>query len=180
MHCPAVRPFPRECRLLTLSALIAVLWSGCGTQAYRAVGVTTNQAAPDFVAKGLDSRSVSLASQQGKVVVLFLWAAWECSDELAALDDIASRLPPQRTAIIAVSIDKSVDVVKKIAKSREHWALALLHEPTADVARRYNPRGFPAAYLIDAGGRVRHAHYGVGGSHLRSIEAQVRELIAEN
>ena len=177
-----LRPVQRSASAAMALALLAAAAAaaGCGAAAYRGSSVSQNQSAPDFTARSLDGRTASLSGHQGKVVILFLWAAWECSDELAALDDIASRLSPQRLSVVAVSIDKNGDVVEKVARSRKRWTLDLLHEPTAEVARTYNPRGFPAAYVIDTSGTVRHAHYRVGRPQLRSIEAQARELMAEN
>ena len=174
-----LRSTHQTARAPLMAALLSLLCTGCGTSSYRVASVSPNQAAPDFTAKSLDGRNVTLSSLHGKVVILFLWAAWECSDELAALDDIASRSSPQSLSVVAVSIDKDGDVVAKIAKSRNRWMLDLLHEPTAEVARRYNPRGFPAAYVIDARGTVRHAHYRFGREQLRSIEEQAQVLAAE-
>lgn len=169
----------RTAHTVAVTALALTGLCGCGNASYRVASASPNQAAPDFTAQSLDGHQVTLSSLRGRVVILFLWAAWECSDELAALDDIAARSTPQNMSVVAVSIDRNSDIVEKIARTRSRWNLALLHEPTADVARRYNPRGFPAAYVIDASGTIRHAYDRVRRQELHAIEAQTQELMAK-
>ena len=161
---------------MAAGALLLVLLHGCASS-HRPPRAQPNQAAPEFVANDLQGRGVRSATLgRDNVVILFLWAAWDCADELPALDAMASRLSRQEAMVLAVSIDRDVDVLKRVVSSREGWQLHFLHDPTGRVAELYNPGGFPAAYVIDRSGRIRHVHYGVGTVDLPSIEAQVRAL----
>ena len=161
---------------MAAGCVLWVLSLGCAGS-HRPPRAQPNQAAPEFVANDLHGRGVrSTTLGRNNVVILFLWAAWDCADELPALDAVASRLSRQQATVLAVSIDRDVDVLKGVVSSRAGWQLVFLHDPTGQVAELYNPSGFPAAYVIDRSGTIRHVHHGVRTVDMPSIEAQARAL----
>lgn len=119
------------------------------------------------------------ANFRGKVVILHLWAAWDCAEELAGLDDIASRLSSHDIAVLAVSIDRERSQLERIAKSYAPTRLTILHDPSGEVTKKYEPRDFPAAYVIDQQGTIRYAHHGLTTRDLPRIEHEARQLDAE-
>ena len=131
--------------------------------------------APDFTALTLEGVRVKLTGFRGTVIVLHIWAAWDCAEELPGLDDIASR----DITVLAVSIDKERANLTRIAKSHAPKHLRILHDPSGEVAKRYKPRDFPAAFVIDRQGTIRYAHYGLTTRDLPRIEQELRELNAE-
>jgi cytochrome c biogenesis protein CcmG/thiol:disulfide interchange protein DsbE len=165
-------------RGLLAGAVTAVLGAtqlGCAASAPRAQTAQPNSQAPDFVASDLQGRAVRLSSLRGQVVVLFLWAAWDCADELPPLDRMAARLAGRGVSVLAVSIDRDREVVQRVAGTRA-WQLSLLHDRTARVAEAYHPRGFPVAYVIDRAGVIRHVVAGARAAELASVEVQARQL----
>jgi peroxiredoxin len=166
--------------VLVLAAAVALDLSAVAcTQAshwHRATDL--NRVAPELGAETLAGVPFELAAMRGKVVVLYLWAAWHCVDELAGLDEMAARLLPHNVAVISVSIDRDISVVKRVVNSRARWQLTMLHDPTGQVARRYDPSGFPAAYVIDGTGRIQSAFHDVGLRDLLPIEARATEIAA--
>lgn len=134
--------------------------------------------APDFDAQTVDGALFHSSTLRGRVVVLYIWAAWECVDELPGFDVIASRLSLRGVAVVAVSIDRDIEVVRRIAHSRSEWRLEILHDRTGRVAKSYDPSGFPAAYIVDRSGAIRHAFHGVGLRDIAVIESHATELAA--
>ena len=98
--------------------LLAVSTIGCAQQIRTVDRIDVDKAAPDFAAKSLDGASVQLSSLRGKVVILHIWAAWNCAEELPGLDEIASRLPPGDVAVVAVSIDSERSDLTTVVQSR--------------------------------------------------------------
>jgi peroxiredoxin len=164
---------------IAAACVLIVLAFGCGPRAYQRPTVDSNRVAPEFTAQTLEGGRVQLSSLRGKVVVLHIWAAWQCADELPGLDEIASRLLPHDVVVVAVSIDRDIAMLKNVARSRAAWRLALLHDPEGQVAKLYDPSAFPAAYVIDRAGRLRHAHPGLSSRDLPLIESQAAELAAK-
>lgn len=158
-------------------ALVLMLTTlGCVATSQPIRNAALNRRAPEFTAQTLDGTPVHLSSLHGKVVILHIWAAWDCAEELAGLDEIASRVRSQDVAVVAVSIDREASGMRAVEKSRTAWNLTLLHDPTAQTARLYDPRDFPAAYIIDRDGIIRYEHAGLSVSDLHRIEAEAKEL----
>ena len=132
--------------------------------------------APDFTAPTLEGGRVKLSSLRGRVVVLHIWAAWDCAEELAGLNQIATRSSTTDTVVVAVAIDRNISDVERVTRSRRSWRISLLHDATASVARLYAPSDFPAAYVIDRQGKIQYAHEGLTIAELPRIEAEVSEL----
>ena len=165
--------------VLRRGAFLLMLLVGCGPQMRQPGHAMPPKAAPDFTAASLEGATVELSSLRGKVVILHIWAAWNCADELPGLDGLAARLPASELAVVAVSIDRDRRDLETIVDSRAEWTLDFLHDPTTRVARLYDPSKFPAAYVIDRAGMIRHEFPGVRAADLRQIEARAKEVIAE-
>ncbi len=68
---------------------------------------------PDLTGARLDGVEESLADYRGRVVLLDFWATW-CAPCLAALPDLrelVNRLPADRFALLAISVDVDRDSV---------------------------------------------------------------------
>lgn len=158
-----------------MATLLGTTQLSCAAGAPRPQSARANSQAPDFVASDPQGRAVRLSSLHGQVIVLFLCAAWDCADELPPLDGMAARLAGQGVSVLAVSIDRDGDLVQRIAGSRA-WQLSILHDRTTRVAELYGPRDFPAAYVIDRAGVIRHVLDGASTGELALVESQARQL----
>ena len=154
----------------------ALLVVGCVSTS-RQSNPSSTRAAPDFGAQTVTGRAIRLGDLRGTVVVLHVWAAWDCAEELPGLDDIASRLAPHGAVVVAVAIDRTATEVVRIAAQRDRWNLTFLHDPTTRVAGLYDPSDFPAAYVIDREGYIRHAYQGLTNADLPRIERDARRLV---
>lgn len=163
---------------LAMTVILGLMALGCTPASSRQRLADLNRMAPDFDAQTVDGALFHSSTLRGRVVVLYIWAAWECVDELPGFDVIASRLSLRGVAVVAVSIDRDIEVVRRIAHSRSEWRLEILHDRTGRVAKSYDPSGFPAAYIVDRSGAIRHAFHGVGLRDIAVIESHATELAA--
>lgn len=112
------------------------------------------QAAPPFELKQLGSAtSVSLASLQGKPVILNFWAAWcaPCIEELPLFERL-HRDNPHVMKVITVSADDPV-ALERVLK-RGGYTLPCLLDSTGTVSARYKVDSLPRTIVIDSDGVV--------------------------
>ena len=167
-----------SCHAIAAAAII-VLTLGCSSTPYRSSAAASNQRAPEFTAQTLGGQPVPFASLRGKVIILHLWAAWDCAEELPGLEDIASRSSSRDITVVAVSIDKERSSLERIVRLHAASHLRMLHDPSGEVAEKYSPKDFPAAYVIDREGTIRYAHHGLTTRDLPQIEEEARQLGTE-
>jgi thiol-disulfide isomerase/thioredoxin len=137
------------------------------------------QMAPDTEFAALHgSRTVSLSSLRGKVVLLDFWASWcaPCQEELPLLDDLATRLKDKDIEVVGLSIDENKADAMEFLKRKSSWKLTLGHDPEQKTAEQFKPPKMPTSYVIDRKGVVRHMNAGFERADLKKIEAQLLEL----
>jgi cytochrome c biogenesis protein CcmG, thiol:disulfide interchange protein DsbE len=136
-------------------------------------------AAPPFDAQLFDGQRFSLASQQGKVVVLNFWATWcaPCRAEMPALDAFYRKHRGEGLEIVAVSMDTPKD---------EATAREIMKEfaMPAAFARDASFRGYgrvwrlPLTFVVDRAGVLRkEGWYADPGLDAALLEATVTPLL---
>jgi len=130
--------------------------------------------APEFALQDLAGKTVSLASFRGKPVLVNFWATWcdTCQKEMPDLEEL-SRLSGGRFSVIGVSMDENQSAVPPFIK--EHKVTFPILYSDGKVSAAYAVRGLPAAFLIDAEGRI--ARRWVGVVDVRSVEREILGLI---
>lgn len=161
--------------LLVLLMVIAACNSASGPSASGAVG----RPAPDFIAKTLDGRDVSLASYRGKVVVLDVWACWckSCRTELPVLDDLAARRKADGVEVLAVSIDEEREPIDRMLATRPSWSTTVLHDPSGKVAEKYDASSLPVVFVIDRDGVIRYRAGAVDTERAKQIDHEIDQLV---
>lgn len=112
--------------------------------------------APDFSLSDMDGKSRSLASYQGKVVILHFWASWcvPCRKEMPTLHHLHHSLKGKNIELVCVSVDTgSKKKVKKFMDDINHHFSTLL-DPDGDARKKYAVRMLPTTYLIASDGRI--------------------------
>lgn len=133
-------------------------------------------AAPDFVLPSLSGPAVSLSSQRGKVVLVNFWATWcdACVEELPALRALRARLPPERFALLAVSVDDDASRSVPPFAARLGLDFPVLYGDKA-VSEAYAVRMLPTTYLIAPDGSVVRRYR--GPLDPRAVENDILDLL---
>lgn len=102
-----------------------------------------------------DGQPRSLADFRGKVVLLNLWATWclPCRKEMPTLDRLQAALGGDKFEVVALSIDRGADAVKKFYAEIGIQHLAVHVDTSSQVGFTLATAGLPTTVLIDAEGR---------------------------
>lgn len=117
---------------------------------------------PDLTMETLDGRTLSLAGQRGKVVLVNFWATWcgPCREEIPYLVQLAERYPDHLT-VVGVSEDQgSPDAVAAFAgRYGVNYPIVM---STPEIKRAF-PGVFalPTSFVVDPEGRMVESHVGL-------------------
>lgn len=111
--------------------------------------------APDFTLNDISGNTITLSSLKGRPVLLNFWATWctYCRKEREHLNDLHKEYNGKGLVIISVSIDRSLDILKRFVRKVPSDFRILWDEKTR-VASAYNVAGLPTSFLIDKNGIV--------------------------
>jgi peroxiredoxin len=116
-----------------------------------------------YAATTLEGDTVTLASLQGEVVLLNLWATWctPCRMETPYLQEIYEEHRDQGFRVVGVSMDtrNQADAVRMFVDEYD-VTYTILHDPTMRGMDLYQALGLPATFLIDRDGTLRWLRFG--------------------
>jgi len=116
-----------------------------------------------YAAATLAGDTVSLASLEGKVVLLNLWATWcgPCREETPYLQALYEERRDQGFEIVGASMDTG-NAAAAIRNFMEEYDVTytILHDPTMRGMDVYQVLGLPATFLIDREGTLRWFRFG--------------------
>jgi len=109
---------------------------------------------PEFNGRMADGRKVSLASLQGKVVVLNFWATWcqECRSEMPAFQQLHREFSGQGLAVIGINAREETTTIRDYAKELG-LTFPLIVDPKGTINAAYGVIGLPTTFLIGRNGR---------------------------
>ena len=154
------------------AALVAAAVTGfCGAPA-----LAGNPAAPSFVVRDLEGKTVRLSDLKGKAVVLDFWATWcgPCRASMPHLSQIQERYARQGLVVLGLSLDDlDPRSVRRFANQlRITFRLGMADER---VLNSYGPiRSVPTTYFINRRGEV--IRRVVGYIDAETMEAYTLEL----
>jgi len=131
----------------------------------------------------LNSPPLTAAGLRGKVVVLDVWT-YTCINWLRTLPYVrawAEKYKNQGLVVIGVhspefGFEKNVDNIRRAAKDmRVDYPIAI--DSDFAIWRALNNEYWPALYIVDAQGRIRHHQFGEGG--YEQSEMIIQQLLAE-
>ena len=151
----------RGALVLALGSLLVLAW----TQRGRFMPVGEGSRAPEYSAKTLDGRPVSLASLRGKVVVLNVWATWcrPCLQEMPALERLHQQLQGDGLEIVAVSVDAPIGAAGSLGQpggdvrayvEQLGLTFTILHDQERTIEQLFLVQGLPTTFVIDRDGRI--------------------------
>jgi cytochrome c biogenesis protein CcdA/thiol-disulfide isomerase/thioredoxin len=141
--------------------------------------------APDFggISRWFNTAPLTMAHLRGKVVLIDFWT-YSCINCLRTLPHLEAwdRLY-RKEGLVIVGVHtpefafESVpsNVGGAVERLGIHYPVAL--DPDYDTWNRYGNQYWPAEYLIDRQGNVRHAHFGEGSYN--ETEGAIRALLGE-
>jgi thiol-disulfide isomerase/thioredoxin len=117
--------------------------------------MSINNPAPDFVARDITGKEVSLKQLKGKFVLLNFWATWcvPCVAELPLIKKLREEIPEDKLVIVSISEDENMsDLENGIKKYGLNWSNICCND---DILNKYNfANGIPKTVLIDKEGRL--------------------------
>ena len=146
-------------RTLLLAAALAAIGGPA-----RAMGVMTDWKGPpaappiDLYTPGGDP--FTLASLLGKVVLVNFWATWcePCVTEMPSLQRVRDQLAP-RFEVLGVNYQEGPARIKAFI-DKSGITFPVVRDTDGAVAKAWGARIFPASYLVDRAGRVKHVLIG--------------------
>jgi thiol-disulfide isomerase/thioredoxin len=131
----------------------------------------------------LNSEPLRMEALRGKVVLVEFWtfACWNCQNVEPHVKRWHARYQADGLTVIGVhcpEFDRERELANLRRYVREHAiAYPVLVDNGFRTWRAYENRYWPAMYLVDKRGRIRHVSIGEGGYD--ETEAQIRALLAE-
>lgn len=110
---------------------------------------------PEISFEDADGRPRTLAEFSGKVVLLNIWATWcvPCRKEMPTLDRLQAEVGGLDFEVVALSIDRSPDLVKQFFKEIGIAHLALNIDKSSKAMFALGVFGLPTTLLIDSKGK---------------------------
>jgi len=138
--------------------------------------VRNPDAAPEFKLDALDGQPLSLATAQGKVVLLNFWATWcgPCRAEIPDLIALQQKYKDQLQIIgLTVDDDDAATIQQVVAEEHINYPVAMA---SPEVRLQYGGiAALPTSFVVDARGRVVQKHEGLRDPAL--YETEIRALL---
>lgn len=136
--------------------------------------------AKDFDIELIGGKQFQLDEQQGKVVLMNIWATWcaPCREETPELVDLYTKYKDQGLVILGVSIDEQgMSVVKPFIEKYEVNYPMVIDDGT--IMDKYGPTmGIPTTYIIDKKGSLRY--FAVGAVTNKELEPRIKALLGKD
>ena len=167
--------------VLALSGFIALRYKDAFINYLKPAAVAVGRPAPDFTASDMNGRTVRLADNRGKIVLLNIWATWcpPCVDEMPSLEKLYQEFKDQNFALMAVSIDS--DGITAVAPFMKKHGLTFpaLIDSQAAIQTSYEITGVPETFIIDKKGILVRKVIGPLDWSAPEVLEYIRKLIQE-
>jgi peroxiredoxin len=139
-----------------------------------------NTKPPEFNGQTLGGPTVSLASQQGKVVLLTFWASWcrDCRSEMPMFEQLHRDFAAQGLTILGVNVREGTRTIRRYADELD-LTFSLVLDPKGTITASYGVIGLPTTFLIGRDGRP--VALAIGPRHWDAAPARaiIQRLLAE-
>ena len=117
--------------------------------------------APPIDLLTIDGTPLSLQQLRGKVVLVNFWATWcePCITEMPSLQRLRDQLAPSGFEVLAVNYQEGPARIGAFMQ-KMNLTLPVVRDTDGSVARSWRARVFPASYLVDRAGNIRHSMSG--------------------
>jgi thiol-disulfide isomerase/thioredoxin len=163
-------------RSLVVGALLAAFVSRVnGAELKRWQG---KPVAPAIDLMTADGRPLSLQALRGKVVLVNFWATWcePCIREMPSLQQLRDQLQADGFEVLAVNYQEGPARINSFIEKLQ-LSLPVVRDTDGSVARAWGARVFPANYLVDRAGNIRHSMSGAADWTSPSLVSTIRTLL---
>lgn len=135
---------------------------------------------PEFKGTTLDSRTVSLDSLRGKVVLVNFWASWcsECRPEMPMFERLHREFTARGLSVIGINAREGTPAIHRYAKELR-LTFPLMLDPTGEINTAYGVIGLPATFLIGRDGRAVARTVGPRDWESAPAKAIIQALLSE-
>jgi peroxiredoxin len=121
---------------------------------------------------------LSLQSLRGKVVLVNFWATWcePCVREMPSLQQLRDQLHADGFEVLAVNYQEGPARINSFVEKLQ-LSLPVVRDTDGSVARAWGARIFPANYLVDRAGNIRHSMSGAADWTSPSLVSTIRTLL---
>ena len=135
---------------------------------------------PEFIGRTTDSRTSSLASLQGKVVVLNFWATWclECRPEMTLFERLHRDFAAQGLSVIGINAREGTAAIRQYSKELG-LTFPLVLDSSGEINAAYGVIGLPTTFLIGRDGRAVALAVGPREWSAKPARALIQTLLAE-
>jgi thiol-disulfide isomerase/thioredoxin len=149
--------------------------------ALRAAGVLTEwkgaPAAPPIDLLTPDGAPLTLGSLRGRVVLVNFWATWcePCVTEMPSLQALRDQLAP-RLEVLGVNYQEGPARIRAFVAA-SGIRFPIVRDTDGAVAKAWGARIFPASYVVDRAGQVRHVLIGGADWTSARLVSTIRSLL---
>ena len=177
MAYPSPKVFARRC-ISDCTVILQSLSLSARAQAHL-TPENARYAAPDFILKDANDKSVALSELKGKVVLVNFWATWchGCQLEIPWYVEFQKKYEKQGLAIIGISMDEDgwKSVRPWLNEKQVNYPIVIGNQALAD---RYGLSGMPLTALVDRDGKMADVHVGVVDKD--ATEQKIKALLKQS
>lgn len=124
-----------------------------------------------------DGGRLSLASLKGKAVLVNFWATWcePCVTEMPSLQRLRDQLAP-RFEVLGVNYQEGPARIKAFI-GKTGITFPIVRDTDGAVAKAWGARIFPASYMVDRAGSVKHVLIGAADWTSPVLVSTIRGLL---
>ena len=167
----------RSRRALLVGATLAAIFSS--VRAAELKRWKGKPAAPAIDLMKTDGTPLSLQQLRGKVVLVNFWATWcePCIREMPSLQHLRDQLQADGFEVLAVNYQEGPARINAFVENL-NLTLPVVRDTDGSVARAWGARVFPANYVVDRAGNIRHSMSGAADWTSPQLISTIRTLLA--
>lgn len=167
-------------RARPLAAAALLVLAACESRVRGAVAIGSPAPAYATLTIAGDSASLAREREQGKVVLLNVWATWchPCRTEIPVLQDLYERHAARGLEVIGVSVDaRGEDAEVRDFARRFRMTYPIWLDPDGRVSDTFLTIGVPATFLITRDGTLLWRHTGPIAAGDTTLAARIEQAL---